>query len=130
MEIFLMKILLVDDNVNDASILTRRLTKKGFNIRAVDNGKDCIETLKNDQEKTDLILMDMKMPVLDGYETTKILKQDPDLKNIPIIGVSAKAMVDEVKMAKDAGCDDYISKPINLDSLLSLIDKYQPAKAV
>src|SRR5436305_4642096 len=113
------KLLLVEDNEYNRDMLMRRLTKKGFAvIVAVDGGEG---VAKAQSEKPDLILMDMHLPVLDGWEATKQLKEADDTRTIPIIALTADAMAGDREKAMEAGCDDYDTKPIELPRLLEKI---------
>ena len=113
------KLLLVEDNEYNRDMLMRRLTKKGFAvIVAVDGGEG---VAKAQSEKPDLILMDMHLPVLDGWEATKQLKESDDTRTIPIIALTADAMTGDREKAMEAGCDDYDTKPIELPRLLEKI---------
>ena len=116
------KVLLVDDNEMNRDVLTRRLARKGFEIETSFNGQLAIEKLKT--YRPDIILMDMRMPVMDGFEATKIIKEDEDLSSIPIIGLSANSLESEKDQAMSCGCDDYVTKPINLENLLEVISKH------
>lgn len=113
------KLLLVEDNAFNRDILVRRLTKKGHDIVvAVDGGEGVAKALA---EKPDLILMDMHLPILDGWEATKRIKESADTKTIPIIALTADAMAGDREKAMEAGCDDYDTKPIELPRLLEKI---------
>ena len=113
------KLLLVEDNEYNRDMLMRRLAKKGFEVVvAVDGGEG---VAKARSEKPDLILMDMHLPVLDGWEATKQLKESDDTRTIPIIALTADAMAGDREKAMEAGCDDYDTKPIELPRLLEKI---------
>src|SRR3954465_14706411 len=113
------KLLLVEDNEYNRDMLVRRLNKKGFEVvTAVDGGEG---VAKARSEKPDLILMDMHLPVLDGWEATRQLKEAEDTKAVPIIALTADAMQGGRERARDAGCDDYDTKPIELPRLLEKI---------
>jgi CheY-like chemotaxis protein len=117
------RILLVEDNELNRDMLSRRLTKKGYEIiMAVDgeNGVDLALTLK-----PDLILMDMSLPIMDGWEATRRIKAHPDTRAIPVIALTAHAMEDDRQRALEAGCDDYDTKPIELTRLLLKIAALQ-----
>lgn len=116
------RILVVDDDEMNRDMLSRRLERKGFQITLAVNGKEAIA--KAQAENPDLILMDLSMPVLDGYEATRQLKADPATQPIPIIGLSAHAMVGDREKAIQAGCDDYDTKPVELPRLLGKLDQY------
>lgn len=113
------KLLLVEDNEYNRDMLVRRLNKKGFEvITAVDGGEGVTKALA---EKPDLILMDMHLPVLDGWEATKKIKEVEETRGIPIIALTADAMAGDREKAMEAGCDDYDTKPIELPRLLEKI---------
>ena len=120
LEIKMKKILLVEDNEMNREMLLHRLERKGFEVEVAKNGQDALDHL-NANNKPDIILMDMSMPVLDGWETTRIIKSNDNLKAIPIIGLSANALESDKARAVEVGCDDYITKPINLDKLINKI---------
>jgi two-component system, cell cycle response regulator DivK len=115
------KILLVDDDALNRDMLSRRLERKGFRVVVAENGAQAIA--KAAEEAPELILMDLSMPVLDGYEATSRLKAAEATSRIPIIGLSAHAMVGDRERALAAGCDEYDTKPVELERLLR---KMQP----
>ena len=114
-----MKILIVEDNEMNRDMLSRRLIKKGFEIIIAVDGEEGVK--KTFSEKPDLILMDMSLPVMDGWEATKKLKSNSDTAKIPIIALTAHAMAQDKEKALAAGCDEYDTKPIELNRLLSKI---------
>ncbi len=114
-------ILLVEDNENNRDMLMRRLQKKGFDILTAIDGQQGIEIAEKSQP--DLILMDMGLPILDGWEATRQIKSNINTKEIPIIGLSAHAMSADRKRAIDAGCCDYDTKPVDIDRLMRIITK-------
>ena len=114
-----MKILIVEDNEMNRDMLSRRLVKKGFEIIIAVDGEEGVK--KTFSEKPDLILMDMSLPVMDGWEATKKLKSNSDTSKIPIIALTAHAMAQDKEKALAAGCDEYDTKPIDLNRLLSKI---------
>ncbi|HTL69244.1 MAG TPA: response regulator [Lacunisphaera sp.] len=115
------RILLVEDNEMNRDMLSRRLEKRGYTLSiAVDGG---VGVALARSEKPDLILMDMSLPVIDGWEATKQLKADPDTKQIPIIALTAHAMDSDRQKAIDAGCDDFDTKPVELTRLLGKIEE-------
>jgi two-component system, cell cycle response regulator DivK len=114
------KILLVEDNDMNRDMLSRRLARKGYEtVEAVD-GQEGIAAARSSQPN--LILMDMSLPVLDGWEATRRLKADPATSSIPVIALTAHAMAGDRERALDAGCDDYDTKPIEFPSLLAKIE--------
>ena len=114
-----MKILIVEDNEMNRDMLSRRLIKKGFEIIIAVDGEEGVK--KTFSEKPDLILMDMSLPVMDGWEATKKLKSNSDTSKIPIIALTAHAMAQDKEKALAAGCDEYDTKPIDLNRLLNKI---------
>jgi CheY-like chemotaxis protein len=118
------KILLVEDNEMNLDMLRRRLSRQGFEVVAAKDGAAGIA--KAASERPELILMDMSLPVLDGWEATRRLKADPATRAIPVIALTAHAMVEDRAKAIDAGCDDYDTKPIDLPRLLGKIRKLLP----
>ncbi|KTC34682.1 chemotaxis protein CheY, partial [Pseudomonas sp. ABAC21] len=119
------KILLVDDDVRNIFALTSALEHKGAVVVIGRNGREAIERL-NEVEDIDLVLMDVMMPEMDGYEATALIRQDPRWKKLPIIAVTAKAMKDDQERCLAAGSNDYLAKPIDLDRLFSLIRVWLP----
>ena len=114
------KILLVEDNEDNRDMLSRRLIRKGYDVSlANDGGAGVAQALS---EIPDLILMDMSLPVLDGWEATRRVKENPATRAIPIIALTAHAMADDREKAIAAGCDDYDTKPIDLPRLLEKIE--------
>ena len=113
------KILLVEDNELNLDMLLRRLARKKFDVVSAVDGRQGIETAM--EEQPDLILMDMSLPVIDGWEATRRLKSNPVTANIPIIALTAHAMAEDRKKALAAGCDDYDTKPVELKRLLRKI---------
>ncbi len=113
------KILLVEDNEMNLDMLSRRLKRKNFDVVSAVDGQQGIEVATVQQP--DLILMDMSLPVLDGWEATRRLKANPATSHIPIIALTAHAMAEDRKKALAAGCDDYDTKPVELPRLLRKI---------
>jgi CheY-like chemotaxis protein len=110
------KILLVEDNEMNRDMLSRRLLRNGFDVIMAVNGQEGIELAAS--EMPDLILMDMSLPVLDGWDATRQLKADPATAGIPVIALTAHAMESDREKALAAGCDDFDTKPIELPRLL------------
>ncbi|WCJ58400.1 response regulator [Fontisphaera persica] len=121
------KILLVEDNEMNRDMLSRRLVRKGYEVIIAVDGNEGVS--KAQTEAPDLILMDMSLPVLDGWEATKILKTFPATQAIPVIALTAHAMAGDREKALQAGCDDYDTKPIELPRLLEKIEKLLPKKS-
>ena len=121
------KILLVEDNEMNRDMLSRRLQRRGYDVvMAVDGGQG-VEMAQS--EAPDLILMDMSLPVIDGWEATRRLKAAAETKAIPIIALTAHAMSDDRDKAMEAGCDDYDTKPIELPRLLGKVEALLGKKA-
>ncbi len=115
------KILLVEDNEINRDMMVRRLQRRGYSLVAAVDGQQAIDTAK--LEKPDLILMDMSLPVIDGWEATRRIKADPVLKHVLVIGLTAHAMVGDREQALNAGCDDYATKPVDFEKLVGLIER-------
>jgi CheY-like chemotaxis protein len=120
-KIFMPKILLVEDNEMNRDMLSRRLVRRGCDVIVAVDGESGVVTAQT--ELPDLIVMDMSLPILDGWEATKRLKQITATQNIPIIGCSAHAMVGDRERGIEAGCDDYDTKPIEFARLLGKIEQ-------
>lgn len=116
-----LKVLLAEDISVNRKLITLMLEKLGCEVVAVNNGEECIQTL--DKYKPDIILMDMQMPVLDGYSATQIIKRKPFFATIPIIALTAYAMTDDIKKCQKAGCDHYLSKPFTGEQLANVLEK-------
>ena len=116
-----MKILLVEDNDLNRDMLSRRLIKRGFTVITAVNGREGIDKAIND--KPNLILMDLSLPIINGWDATKKIKENSLTANIPIIALTAHAMSEDRKKAMEAGCDEYDTKPINFDDLLKKINR-------
>ena len=114
------RILLVEDNEMNRDMLSRRLERKGHTVTCAVDGQEGVA--KAQSEKPDLILMDMSLPVLDGWEATRRLKADAATKAIPVIALTAHAMASDEQKAKEAGCDDFDTKPVELPRLLEKIE--------
>lgn len=119
------KVLLVDDDVRNIFALTSALEQKGAVVVIGRNGREAIEKL-DEVEDIDLVLMDVMMPEMDGFEATSLIRQDPRWRKLPIIAVTAKAMKDDQERCLQAGANDYLAKPIDLDRLFSLIRVWLP----
>ena len=122
------KILLVEDNEMNRDMLSRRLRRKGYDVIIATDGIESLEKSKLDVP--DLILMDMSLPVMDGWEATRQLKADTHTKMIPVIALTAHAMSGDREKALAAGCDEYDTKPIEFSRLLGkieiLLEQVQP----
>jgi two-component system, cell cycle response regulator DivK len=118
------KILLVEDNEMNLDMLSRRLSRQGYEVVAAQDGAAGVDRAAS--ERPHIILMDMSLPVLDGWEATRRLKADPATREIPIIALTAHAMAEDREKAMAAGCDDYDTKPIDLPRLIEKIKKLLP----
>ena len=114
------RILLVEDNEMNRDMLSRRLQRKGFEVAVAVDGRQGVEMAKSDSY--DLILMDMSLPEIDGWEATRQLRAEPGTQSIPIIALTAHAMAGDRERAIEAGCNDYDTKPIELPRLLSKME--------
>ena len=110
------RILLVEDNEMNRDMLSRRLERRGFNVLLAVDGKQGIDMAV--EQLPDLILMDMNLPIIDGWEATRTLKANPTTKTIPVIGLTAHAMSGDREKCLAAGSDQYYTKPIDFESLL------------
>lgn len=115
-----LKILLVEDNEMNRDMLSRRLTRRGYQLSIASDGAAALDAV--DAEAPGLILMDMSLPVMDGWEATRRLKADPRTREIPIIALTAHAMTEDRQRALEAGCDDFDTKPVDLQRLLGKIE--------
>ncbi len=116
-----MNVLLIEDNELNRDMLTRRLERKELIVSCAEDGQSGIDMAKN--EMPDIILLDLSLPVIDGWNVARQLKADTNTKDIPIIALTAHAMKGDRKKALDAGCDDYDTKPVNLEGLLDKMHK-------
>ena len=114
------KILLVEDNEMNSDMLSRRLARRGYDVVIAVDGGQGVEMARS--HKPDIILMDLSLPILDGWEATRRVKAGEDTRHVPVIGLTAHAMAGDREKALEAGCDDYDTKPIELDRLLNKIE--------
>lgn len=114
------RILLVEDNEMNRDMLSRRLQKKGYEVTMAVDGRQGVDMARSGGY--DLILMDMSLPEIDGWEATKQLRAVPETRNVPIIGLTAHAMAGDREKAMEAGCNDYDTKPVELPRLLAKIE--------
>jgi two-component system, cell cycle response regulator DivK len=117
-----MRILVVEDNIDNMILIEDILTSLDYEVLHAADGEQGIALAR--QEIPDLILMDLSLPLIDGWEATRMIKSDQQLRCIPIIALTAHAMVGDRERAIEAGCDDYISKPINLQELAGKLTEY------
>ena len=114
------RILLVEDNEMNRDMLSRRLQRKGYEVEIAVDGAQALEAVA--ASTPELILMDLSLPVMDGWEATRRLKADPATATIPVIALTAHAMSGDREKAVEAGCDDYDTKPVNLKRLLEKME--------
>jgi two-component system, cell cycle response regulator DivK len=115
------RVLLVEDNEMNRDMLSRRLTRRGFEVIFAVDGQQGVDLAR--AERPDIILMDMSLPVLDGWEATRRVKADSATRSVPVIGLTAHAMSGDREKAMEAGCDDYDTKPVELDRLIGKIER-------
>jgi CheY-like chemotaxis protein len=115
-------ILVADDDPDILSIVSMSLETQGYTVHKATNGREAVDLAR--QHHPDLILMDMMMPVVSGYEAVGELKADASTKDIVIVGLSAKAMATDMERASDAGIDGYITKPFRIAQVLSVVESY------
>jgi two-component system cell cycle response regulator DivK len=118
------RILVVEDQEDNRQILRDLLTKNGFEIVEAENGEQALLAVA--KQRPDLILMDIQLPLLDGYEATRRIKANPELRSIPIIVVTSYALSGDEAKAREAGCDAYVTKPYSPRQLLAKIREYLP----
>ncbi|MGQ9908664.1 MAG: response regulator [Candidatus Flexifilum sp.] len=116
------RILVIEDNSDNLTLITDVLISLQYEVLSARDGVDGLEAARS--QRPDLILMDMSLPRLDGWEATRRIKADPALKAIPVIALTAHAMAGDREKALEAGCDDYLSKPINLKELAAKLKHY------
>jgi two-component system cell cycle response regulator DivK len=115
------RILLVEDQEMNRDMLSRRLKKRGYEVSIAVDGAEGVEKART--EAPDLILMDMSLPVMDGWEATRTIKADETMRSIPVVALTAHAMSTDREKALEAGCDAYETKPVELPRLLSTIEE-------
>lgn len=121
------KILLVEDNEMNRDMLSRRLTRKGYSVLLAVDGRQAVEMTQ--AERPDIVLMDMSLPVLDGWDATREIKADSETAVIPVIALTAHAMVSDRERCLSAGCDDFDTKPVELSRLLEKIEQQLARRA-
>ncbi|QDG52376.1 response regulator [Persicimonas caeni] len=121
------KILLVEDNEMNRDMLARRLQRKGYEVVVAEDGQVAIDRATSEQP--DLILMDLSLPVVDGWEATRTLKAQDATQHIPIIALTAHAISDDRDTALECGCDEYDTKPVDMKRLLSKMEKFLDGSA-
>lgn len=116
------RILVVEDNTDNMTLIIDVLTSLQYEVISARDGQEGVDVART--QHPDLILMDMSLPKLDGWEATRRIKADPELKAIPVIALTAHAMLGDRDKALEAGCDDYLSKPINLRELAARLKQH------
>ena len=114
------KLLLVEDNEMNRDMLSRRLQRRNYTVVCAVDGQQGLDLART--EKPDLILMDMSLPVVDGWTATRRLRADPEVRCIPVIALTAHAMATDEQQAREAGCDDFDTKPVEFTRLLAKIE--------
>jgi two-component system cell cycle response regulator DivK len=122
------RILLVEDQEDNMQILRDTLTSAGYEIIEAVNGEEALAAVASG--RPDLILMDIQIPIIDGYEATRRIKADPALRSIPVIAVTSHALSGGEEKARAAGCDDFVAKPYSPRQLLAKVRQYLPAKSL
>ncbi len=120
------KILLIEDNAQNRYLVTYLLEQRGYEVTQADSGRHGIELAG--QVRPDLILLDIQLPLMDGYAVARVLKGDARLRSIPIVAVTSYAMVGDRERALAAGCDGYLEKPINPDTFTTEIERFLPTQ--
>lgn len=115
------RILIIEDNEENRQVLARRLQRRGFDVVTAADGQQGVDAARS--EKPDLILMDMNMPVLDGWRATEILRGEAETQDLPIIGLTAHALAGDREKALRAGCTEYHTKPVDFPQLMSQIEE-------
>ena len=115
------RVLIADDDMRNVFALSTSLQNYDMNIEIANNGKEAVDILKNPNHGVDIVLMDIMMPEMDGYEAIQIIRNELKYKNLPILAVTAKAMKGDREKSIQIGANDYVSKPIDIDKLTSLL---------
>jgi CheY-like chemotaxis protein len=115
------KLLMIDDDIRNIYALSSVLESKGLDITSAQNGKEALVLLNKSEHEFDIVIMDIMMPVMDGYEAMREIRRNNKTKNIPIIVITAKAQTEDKKLCIDAGANDYMAKPIDHEQLLLLL---------
>jgi len=115
------KVLVVEDNEMNRDMLSRRLTRRGFQVIFAVDGQQGVDLARS--ERPDIILMDMSLPIIDGWEATRRVKSDDATRGVPVIGLTAHAMAGDREKAIEAGCDDYDTKPVELERLIGKMER-------
>jgi len=122
------KILLIEDNEMNRDMLSRRLARNGHEVLIAVDGEEGVEMARS--EHPELVLMDISLPTMDGWEATRQIKASPDTQNIPVIALTAHAMPGDREKCLKAGCDDYDTKPVDIKRLIGMINKFTDKKTM
>ena len=114
------KVLIVEDNGLNRDMLSRRLERKGYEITTATDGQAGLDAIA--RERPDLVLMDLSLPVVDGWEATRLLKADDNTRDLPVIALTAHAMASDRETALEAGCDDFATKPLDVATLIAKME--------
>jgi two-component system, cell cycle response regulator DivK len=117
------KILIVDDDNRNVFAMQATLKRHGFDTVAASSAEQCLQILQK-EKNINCVLMDMMLPEIDGYEAISMIKKDPSLKKLPVVAVTARAMQEDKKICIKAGADAYVSKPVDVDTLLQILNNY------
>jgi len=115
------RILLVEDNELNSDMLRRRLSHRGYEVILAANGRQGIDMAR--REKPDVVLLDLNLPEIDGWQAVRILKTDAGTRGIPVVALTAHAMLGDREKALEAGCDDYATKPVDLPLLVGILER-------
>jgi CheY-like chemotaxis protein len=122
------KVLLVEDNEINREMLSRRLIRRGWTVVMAADGFEAVEMVS--RERPDVVLMDMSLPVMNGWDATRAIKQNPGTAEVPIIALTAHAMVGDRESALAAGCDDFATKPVEFERLIALMTEWTERKSL
>nr|WP_252971510.1 response regulator [Marinobacter sp. DS40M8] len=121
-----LNLLLVEDNQVNQVVASSMLKKLGHTVTLAENGKQALEALQQGERRFDIVLMDCQMPVMDGYEATRNIRENPEWQDLPVIAVTANVMQGDRDDCLESGMNDYITKPYNRADLKSIIDRWAP----
>ncbi len=117
------RLLIVDDNEINLEVANRIFTTEGASVVTIDNGQQAVDWIRNNSNAVDLVLMDIQMPVMDGYDATRLIRQIPELLNLPVVALSAGVFTSQIELAKNVGINDFIAKPFDVEVAVNLIAK-------
>jgi CheY-like chemotaxis protein len=123
------RVLIVDDDIRNIFAMTSALERYGMNVQSVETGQDALDFVRDHGGTLDLVLMDIMMPEMDGYETIRRIRQMPAFHRLPIVAVTAKAMIGDRQKCLEAGASDYIPKPVNTDQLVRVMGSWLRQRA-